>query len=186
MHSDKKSSDIIYILDRYFNIIYINDAWTDFALQNNGLHLMQENVIGKNLFDFISCPATSNLYKLLINKVKSTKKSISFPFRCDSPDKRRFMKMIINPLEGGGFEFMSVLLSEEKREPVPFNISYLNKNKDLLIVCSWCNKVKVDKKWLEIEDAIAELDLLSLNCSDIPMLSHGMCEFCYNQYVKNI
>ncbi len=180
------NSDLTYRIDKYYNITFVNDAWNEFAIENKGSHLLSEFVVGKNLFDFITCPATSNLYKMLLNKVRNTQKLISFSFRCDSQDKKRFMKMVINPLNNGGFEFVSIILSEESMDIISTVFSETKKENKLLTTCSWCNKIKLDDKWIDIEKAIEILDLFGVNCNNIPLLSHGMCEICFLEHVKEI
>jgi hypothetical protein len=52
-------------------------------------------VIGFLLWDFICHPETKQLFHDLLKKVRETGRPVTFPYRCDSPDCRRFMELEI-------------------------------------------------------------------------------------------
>jgi len=107
---------------------------------------------------------------------------IEMPFRCDSPDKRRYMKLKIIPLPDNCLEFQSTMEYEESRNIVNLLVADLCKAKEQVLMCGWCKKVKLPDSWREIEDAIAILRLFDKK--KIPQISHGICGDCYNLVLK--
>lgn len=54
------------------------------------------------------------------------------------------------------------------------------RRKNVMIVCSWCNKVEINKNvWVELEIAITACGWLQME--KLPVLSHGMCAECYKK-----
>jgi hypothetical protein len=104
-----------------------------------------------------------------------------FDFRCDSPDQKRYMRMRLSRRYSDQIRFTSWLLSETPAEnpllnehaPAPGE----SWSGQLLTICSMCLKLQsAPDHWLEIEEAVGQLDLTSM---DSPRLSHGLCPDCY-------
>ena len=59
------------------------------------------------------------------------------------------------------------------------NLSWITSDMDeIIIICSWCNKIKVDEgDWQEIEEFLRAYGLFDLEI--LPQPSHGMCDSCY-------
>ena len=169
---------IVYYVDKNNKLIDLDDNWDRFALANNAPQLVREKVIEKPLFDLISDPQSSHLYKLLIERIKHTGDPIAFEFRCDSPDKRRFMHMEMTHQKAtDGICFISTLERQEPREPVKLLDTADYRSNEILIICSWCKKIKIDEQiWTEVEDGIKLLGLF--DAEPLPKLSHGMCPSC--------
>lgn len=169
---------IIYIIDSNNRIIQVDDNWDRFALANDSPHLVRDRVVNQPLFDLISDPLSRHLYQLLIERVKHTGKPISFKFRCDSPDKRRFMHMDMSYQDTcDGIGFKSTTEREEPRDPVALLSPQASRSGDLVILCSWCKRIKIsDAKWVEVEQGVQKLGLF--NAGELPQLSHGMCPDC--------
>ncbi len=56
---------------------------------------------------------------------------------------------------------------------------------DVLIVCSWCNKIEIGNgKWQEVEEAVESLGLFELET--VPLISHGMCDSCYQKVLLKL
>jgi hypothetical protein len=139
-------------------IVSINDEWRRFA-NENGVPALAQEVFGTPLWKYITGSSVAHLYAQLLAKARETKVECSFPFRCDSPTVRRFMRMRIIPQAEKSLEFCSWI---EREEPWPQPILLLDpcSRKDpgqLLRMCSWCKKIDVEGAWLEIEDAVAQL-----------------------------
>jgi hypothetical protein len=43
-------------------------------------------------------------------------------------------------------------------------------------MCSWCQRVRVSGRWVQVEEAVVLLDLMSR--TTIPAITHGICEDC--------
>ena len=56
------------------------------------------------------------------------------------------------------------------------------RSKEIIVMCSWCNKVRIADKWFTIEAAIEELGLL--NQAVLPKTSHSICTECREKIEK--
>lgn len=88
------------------------------------------------------------------------------------------MLMEIIPLEDESTGFKSCVVREEARDPVKLLDIDIDRSDEFLTICSWCKRIRVDKKnWVEVEQAIEQLGLFG--ASLLPQLSHEMCPRCY-------
>jgi hypothetical protein len=169
------ASDIIVEIDE--------DRWDDFAKENEAMELVRKNVLGKAVWAFISDPGVRHIYKLLLGRIRGELASASFPFRCDSPNKRRFMQMNIRTCGNGSVEFLSGIVREESRPYTKLLDAVLSRSAEMVTICSFCKKVKVSG-WVEVEEAIRLRPLL--DSSPAPAISHGVCEACYEMVVNQL
>lgn len=79
----------------------------------------------------------------------------------------------------GLVEFASTLESEEPRDPVTAFDVQQPRNERFLRMCSWCKRVKVGVEWMEVEEAVVVLGLMTAPA--VPSITHGICEDCYNR-----
>ena len=175
MISEPCMREFICRVDAVDRITFVDESWVPFAVENGLPSLTAGSVSGRLLWDYVSEPISQQLYRMLAGKVRKTGRALDVPFRCDAPECRRFMKMIIQPLAGGGLEFRSVLLREEARPRMElFNVNF-PRNNDYLTVCAWCKKVRASR-WLEVEEAVRELRLFDQ--PRLPRITHGVCPDC--------
>lgn len=166
-----------YRIDPQGLITYANNHWFDFAVENNCHYLTQERVINSNLWGYISNDETRHLYQLLVKKVLKEGESIVLPFRCDSPEIRRFMQMRISQADSSQCEFQCRIVKEEYRDPVDILDPSTARCEDYLRMCSWCKKVDAgNERWVEVEKAILELDLFAEQYP--PEITHTICPDC--------
>ena len=169
--------EFIYRVDAHDRIVFANAEWYNFAGENAALAIKPAAVIGFLLWDFISHPETKQLFHDLLKKVRETGRPVTFPYRCDSPDCRRFMELEIVRLPNQEVEFRSRILRQELRTPVRLLEDKVERTEELLIVCGWCKKVAMPApRWVEIETAVNELHLF--DAARQPRISHGLCEAC--------
>ena len=174
-----------YLINRNNRIEAVNDGWWSFAGKNGGEKLMNEMVLYQDISSFIACGRCQELYDMLIKSVRDNNKAINFSFRCDSPEKRRYMKMKMIPLDQGKVEFTSYLEREEERTPVALLELFCERSEEILMICSWCKRIRTDNEvWLDAEEAIEEMELFHRRL--LPKLSHGICPDCYGQLIKKI
>jgi len=167
----------VHRVDRDGCILDVSPAWQAFA-EENGAGPALSVVQGAVLWNYIAGAQTRHLYHVLMERAQQSGGSLHIPYRCDSPDTRRFMEMELEFLpEKGVFEFRNRLLRSEPREPVPLLDPNTCRSEAILRMCSWCKKVKIhDDEWVEVEDAVRRLGLLEEEC--MPRLSHGICPDC--------
>ena len=118
-------------------------------------------------------------------KVRNQKLPLIIPFRCDSPDCRRFLEMEISCLRGDDIQFQSRVLRQEFRPAVGVLEASGRKSDQFLRICSWCKKIWVPTgQWEEIEEAVKSLDLFASD--QLPQLTHGICDSCYELVHNNL
>lgn len=167
-----------YVIDRSDRIVSVNDAWASFAKYNAGTDLMPPAVLGSSLWAAIQDATTRELYRLLLRRVRDGTSDLAFRFRCDSPEYRRLLEMRIQcgPEERVAFSTTEVVV--EKRSAVPLLDTTQSRSEAMLKVCSWCMLVRLpDERWVEVEQAVAELHLFSV--ARLPQISHGICPRCF-------
>lgn len=167
---------IEYKIDRNNDIIFVNEEWDRFALDNYGQEITSEKILGNNLFDFIADVTVRHIYLDIIKKVREGNK-ISIDFRCDSPTFNRILNMTIQLEDGDTVKFIS-----EAKKILPQN--YMNvldpqseRSNKLIPMCSWCKKIKMETEWEELEQAINKYKLLTQ--TKVPSITHTICEDCY-------
>jgi hypothetical protein len=172
-----------WIIDRNDLIIQISDNLVDFALKNGAPQLTREAMLNRTLWSFIAGEETAHLYRIILEKVRRQGSGLSYPFRCDSPDCRRFFELQVLPLQAGGVKFLSRILRLEFREPVKL-LEPIVGSDQFLRICSWCNKIYCRGQWLEVEQAVKLLDLFAE--VNLPRLTHGICESCKELVLKSL
>ena len=173
---DKRT--FIWIIDDADKIVRVNDAWLAFAVENTTPQLTATVVLDQPIWRFIQGQETGYLYQQIFSRVRAGVSPVKFPFRCDSPDCRRFMEMQLSLLPGGGIQFMSHMVREERRDPVDLLDASRDRSGEFLKVCSWCKRIDIPGQgWGEIEAAIGALDLF--DHLSMPRMTHTICDACH-------
>jgi len=167
---------IAYRLDAADRLEWVNENWGRFAARNEAPELAAGRVLGRPLWDFLSTPEVHQIYRTVLERVRRLLRPVRFPIRCDSPGLRRSMTLSLTPQAEGKILFECRLDRLETRGPAPLLDPRRPRSEDLLAVCSWCKRVRAGEEWLEIEEAIAALDLFGQEC--LPRLTHGICPAC--------
>lgn len=174
---------ISYVINESDEIIFVNDAWSEFALANDAPELVANKVLNCNLWDFISDAATREIYQKLVDKARAGHSS-NFGFRCDSPDLRRFLEMKITLVENKNIQFDTRIINTEKRICQNVFQNDARRTNVVIVACSWCKKVETgDGNWCEVEEFLSDPNLLE--SENISQISHGMCVSCYQSISKN-
>lgn len=166
-----------YELDAADRIRAVDAAWIRFGRENGPGDLDRDRVVGRSIFEFIAGGEVRHLYALLFRAARTRRAPICLPFRCDAPDRRRFMELRIEPAADDGLVLAGRLLGEEGREPIPLLLPDAPRSGELVAVCSWCKRVRTAPGvWEEVEDAVGTLGLFEE--ATLPGLTHGICEPC--------
>ena len=177
----EKSPDqrrFIWIIDDADKIVHVNDSLLAFAGENTAPQLTATVVLEQPLWRFIQGQETRYLYQQIFSRVRAGVSPVRFPFRCDSPDCRRFMEMQLSLLPGGAIEFSSRMLRQEWRDPVDLLDNSRDRSGEFLKVCSWCKRINIPGQgWGEIEAAIGALDLF--DHLSMPRMTHTICDACH-------
>ena len=169
------SADCLYSLDGEDRIVAVDGSWCRFA-EENGAPDLARSALGRPLWQFIADEETRSLYRQLIGRVRSTNVELSLPFRCDSPELRRYMELKVAPgQERDSVTCRTTLTRVEPRSARLLLDPQLRSGQQLLI-CSMCRRVAITpERWVEIEVAIRELDLCR---PAAPRLVERVCGDC--------
>lgn len=166
-----------YEIDAADIIRALSPAWNAFAEENTGHDLAPERVLGRSLWDYIVGDDTAALYRLLLAHIRQTARTITFLYRCDSPELRRFMRMSIEPVAPDRIGFTSVLYRCEPRDRA-VHMTYAGiAAAPLVLRCSMCNQIRVrGGEWMDVAAAFQRGDILN---TDIPVrVAYSICESC--------
>lgn len=179
-------SVLVYIIDNENLIVSVSGNWLSFALENQAeASCHPDRIINEPINKFIDGIETQHLYDLCIAKVRAQQKTLILPFRCDAPDRRRYLELKMTPLADEQIEFSSRILREEPRETVQLLQHDVSRSDEIIMMCSMCKKVKTSENiWLEVEDAVTALRLFEEEL--VPRISHGFCPHCHKTTMAEI
>ena len=177
MPTDDTCSAYVYLIAPDDTIVFVDQTWISFARENDTPELAAESVLHRLLWEFITDRETRHLYSVMVSRVRETGEPITIPFRCDAPDRRRFMEMEISLLPDGVVQFDTRVLRQEISDSILLLDPRANRLSEFLTLCSWCKKALLPEQgWVEVEEAVASLSLF--DGSLLPQLTHGICPVC--------
>ncbi len=169
--------DHCYRIDADNYIVHIDDRFRSFAVANDAPHLATNDVLGRDLFDYILGEETRHLYEAFFTVVRDEHITVTVPFRCDSPSLMRFMELTMTPTDHGAIDLTGRLLRRESRKPLTLLDPHAQRGSQILTLCSFCKRALLkDQNWVSTEDAVRLLDLFGSMI--MPRLSHGVCDHC--------
>ena len=134
-------------------------------------------MIGTSILQWVTGEETKHLLDSIFRHVRATQMSVTIPYRFDAPDVRRYLNFDAYPEGDGRLRLVHRILREEPRSA---RLTVLDRQPErseaLLTMCSWCCKIKTATTWTELQDAVAQLSLLSTERP--PMITHGICVSC--------
>ncbi|MBD3233571.1 MAG: hypothetical protein GF315_07585 [candidate division Zixibacteria bacterium] len=145
---------------------------------------MGKSLIGHSLWEFIKNEETVHIYRTLIHRIRNENRNVIYPFRCDSPSRRRFMEMHILPHKGKSLEFRSRIIREEHRPFQRFLDIDEPRNDSFIVMCGWCKAVATKDGWAQIEEAVDILKLFEMQI--LPEISHGICKECHDKWLQEL
>lgn len=169
---------VSYRLDASDRIVHVDSEWDAFALSNGATRLQGDLVRGRWIWDLISDPDVQRLYAPLFRSVRERSMPVSFPFRCDAPNAKRFMRMRVVPQSDSGLLIESVVERVEARAFDPLYRQRLLGMAQMVQFCSHCNCVATPEGWLELQAGIGEV----LATAEFPVrVSYSYCPDCRAQ-----
>jgi hypothetical protein len=155
----------------------VDRAWQRFARENSGEALVEEEILGRPLWDFLAGSEVTELYRLLFRRVRASGKSVAVPFRCDGPDLRRAMELEITPGAEGILELRTRLLDARSQERVRLLDAHAVRHPHHLVrMCSWCLRVEERGIWWKVERFLVRRPMLARE--PVPRITHGICPGC--------
>jgi hypothetical protein len=165
-----------YAIDDQDRLIKVDEGYYRFA-EENGWDGAGAS-LGRSLWDFVAGHDVRKLQRLLLRRIREGVRDVELPFRCDSPDLRREMKIRIAADRSGRVVMFSARIDneEEREQPQPLLDAEVPRGNELLQMCAWCDRFLVDGEWVEVEEAAKRLELF--RHSEMPTLDHGICPSC--------
>jgi hypothetical protein len=165
-----------YEIDAADRISAVSEPWLAFARENDAPRLTRDAVVGRPLWDFIAGEETRELYRAVLRRVRDEDVSIVLPFRCDSPDFRRWMRLVMTPREMGRVCFDGILVRKRERLHLGIIDPHAPRLPEPLPMCSCCKRVLLESRWLEPEDAMVRFH--ALGAEPYPSLRQVVCDAC--------
>lgn len=171
------TSQILYLINNEDEVIFANNAWLEFVSDKDGDDISPENQLRQSLWDLINDDTTEDFYRMLLKQVRAGY-SVKFKVRCGASKRQRLMRMTVSLQQNGDVQFGARTIWTDELRPQNFLNGSISHMDEVIIICSWCNKIKVDEgDWQEIEEFQENLGLFDLEI--LPQPSHGMCDDCY-------
>jgi hypothetical protein len=162
-----------YRLDAADVIVAVDEGWRGFARANDASELA-DAVVGRRIWDYVTGAETAHLWNEVFARARRAG-PVELPYRCDSPSLRRYLRMRITAGADGSLELASTIEREEPREPPEWFVPGARRVDVTVTGCSWCRRYAVGGDWVEVEDAVAALDLFA---GEAPAITHGLCPAC--------
>lgn len=170
---------LVYVIDGQDRIVALNEAYVadaggavDEAGQGDAV---RDALLGQVLWQVL--PGVAEWYGPLVGRVRDDQREICFPFRCDTPDLRRLMRMRISPDPMGAVAFESALVAVQSRPRVAIFDAPVAGADAIVTMCSWCKRVEAGATWVEVEEALERLG----EALWLPSVSHGICPRCLGE-----
>lgn len=180
---------IAYAVDAQNRIVAVGRRrWDRFAAETGAPELRADNVVGRNLFDFVSAPDVRQAYQQMADRVGSTGEPAAVAVHYDSPGIARHLRLSIAPLRLEGDQpallFQAQMIGEAKRPRLDIFdfeavLSALKQETDLPIVmlCSFCHRLRRPGSEEE-EDWITAREYYRHGGTNRVRISHGLCADC--------
>lgn len=171
-----------YILNGEYKIIEVHPEWDNFAKENFATSdTLKNKIIGKKIMDFIKGDPVRMWYETIISYAKSLNIRVKRPYRCDSPNKKRYMEMEVIPMKDGKIKVNHYLIKEEEvKNPIETFKFSLEMDKNSSLRCSSCNRFLHLNRWIELEEAVKIHDFRSIFVVDI------ICNECLKQKIDEM
>lgn len=168
---------LTYVLDQAACIRAIDGPWDEFAEANGAPDLTVANVLGRPIVAFVTGLEMRTLTALLFERARKAPVR-ALPFRCDSPDARRYLTLTVTA-EGPDLLVCSTVVArtEPRTHRALLDTTVPRSPNAFVTLCGWCRKAQMDDgRWVEIDEAIDERGLFVE--SPLPRLTHGVCGPC--------
>lgn len=169
---------IRYRVDARNSLVSVNDAWVAEAQEALDPGLASPEILGREIWQLISDPSLQHLFDRLFRRLRAGEiPRVNYLFRCDTPDLRRLHRLTITADASGSLHFKSAVVALKRRPRIQLLDPAIRRSPEILRICGWCKRIPLpDQRWVEIEDALGQLD--ALDRAPAPLLSHGICPDC--------
>ena len=88
---------ILMVIDRTLRVVSTDSSWDLRADSFGHDELTGDFLIGSCVLDHLKGEATKRFYREVYERAFSTQESCKIDYRCDAPDRKRFMRLSIEP-----------------------------------------------------------------------------------------
>lgn len=174
-----------YRVDESDCLVEVGHHWRQFAHRNGGAGLQPGSVLRTSLWNHITGLENRLVYAQILRHVRETRRAFQFCFRCDSPDRRRAMRMEVNPAGAGQCDFTTVILQERTRPYWGLLDPLSPKEEQILLICNWCMRVQAGPSvWYEDTDARLKLRLQDRAIWPRPVFT--ICPDCLERLTREL
>jgi hypothetical protein len=171
-----------YWVDGDNRLAAFDEEFRAFAVVNGAPEVASDSILGGRISSFCSHDATIETWTQLLARAREGA-SVALQVRCDSPERRRLLRLDLTVLEGRRIRVLSTTLSEEARSPVALLHVDRRERDTLLACCRGCKKWRLPTgTWVEAEELVAALH--PFEEAVLPGVSHGICEECEASFRK--
>ncbi len=156
---------MMYEVDAHNKVVDVDTEWDVEAERAAGSEgPLRQRILGRSLESFMAGDATKMFVRAALDAARILGEARVLPYRCDVPGERRYMEMVVSPLDDGHVRVTHRLVKAEAmppRRPWP----------RVRIVggwrCSQCCRVRLSgsEEWIETEDQF-DARLLSDVCPE--------------------
>jgi hypothetical protein len=162
-----------YSIDADDIVFTVDDGWAALARDNDVPELAALDP-ARTLWSYFDSDEVRDLWRVLVQRVRTRRVPAQVPLRCDAPEMRRWFEITITPGPQGVVHFRSLLMFEEPRPSVQLH-THRDEETPAVPFCSWCAKVHDGSRWEEIDVLARDLRLLE---GRVPSITFGVCPTC--------
>jgi hypothetical protein len=149
--------------------------------KENGLDLDPQELIGTSLWDHLDGDEVVGLNRWLLQQVRRRGRGLSLFYRCDSPRRRRRMRMELRPEGDSGVEVRSLPAVERR---LSRRRDRRSRPRGALKICAWCDRFASGRRWLPLDST--PLPLWIGGDQAPPQITHAMCPSCSERAAAEI
>jgi hypothetical protein len=168
-----------YELDAQNRIVGLSPNWERTAAAGGaGDGLARERIVGESFFRFLAGAPTRMFHEAVFQAVRLTRQSRRIAYRCDTPELRRTLDMVIIPSVDGGLRIEHHVTSAEPRGQhahTPERLTQHARRVGLWHRCAVCLKLNAPGRatWLEPDGLEAQLTAQNAK------VQYTVCRHCW-------
>lgn len=175
------SKDVVCIVDQELKLMGYNEAWVNFAKDNNGESTLSSFPLEASISSAGDGPVGSYVLQGY-NRALREHKPFEHQYECSSPDTFRVFHQTAYPITGSkGLVITHHLVVEKEHEESEDSfIGRFENSDEILTQCANCRKVRdphENSTWLWVP---------ALVYRQLPNISHGICNPCLDHYYGDL
>jgi hypothetical protein len=162
-----------YELNERLEIVSVGGTWQVFAEANGGHDLDASRICGRSLWDFVQGDVTRIFLNSIFQKVISFGTAIAIPYRCDSPELKRHMRMLVRPAPSAGHLLLEheILYVEARSAALHFHFEP-EVHPDRHLRCSICGRMNVSDRWFDPAESLGS------SAASSYLVTYSVCQDC--------